>query len=113
MDVVSRNDSDSSEVLDGVELAQLAAGERMSVQYFDIEPGAVVGDHSHEHEQAGYLIGGCIVFTVEGEEYSVEAGDSYVIPAEAVHAAENPGDEPAVGVELFSPPRPNPPWASE
>ena len=113
MDVVRRDDEHPSEVLEGVELAQLAGGERMSVQYFDIEPDAVVGDHSHEHEQAGYLIGGTLVFTVEGEEHSVEADDSYVIPVEAVHAAENPGDEPTVGIELFSPPRPNPPWTED
>ncbi|WP_254546840.1 cupin domain-containing protein [Halomarina pelagica] len=113
MDVVHSGDRAAPEVLDGVELAQLAAGERMSVQHFDIGPGAVVGDHSHEHEQAGYLFSGELVFTVEGEEYPVEAGDSYVIPGEAVHAAENRGDEPAVGVEIFSPPRPVPPWADD
>jgi quercetin dioxygenase-like cupin family protein len=111
MDVVNIDERDSPEVRDGVFLAQLAAGERMSVQHFRIEPGAGVGNHSHEHEQAGYLVSGEILFTVDGEEYTVGAGDSYAIPSEAVHAAESTGDEAAVGVELFSPPRPNPPWS--
>ena len=113
MDVVGSDDSAAPEVLDGVELAQLAAGERMSVQHFDIGPGAVVGEHSHEHEQAGYLFEGELVFTVEGDEHRVEAGDSYAIPGEAVHAAENRGDEAAVGIEIFSPPRTDPPWADD
>ena len=113
MDVAGLDDEGSSEVLDGVRLAQLAAGDRMSVQHFDIEPGAGVDDHSHEHEQAGFLFEGAILFVVDGEEYQVEAGDSYVIPGEAVHSATSNGDEPAVGVELFSPPRPDPPWAAD
>jgi quercetin dioxygenase-like cupin family protein len=113
MNVEGLDDEGSTEVLDGVKLAQLAAGERMSVQHFVIEPGALVDDHSHEHEQAGYLFEGSVLFTVDGEEYRIEAGDSYVIPGDAVHSAEVRGEEAAVGVELFSPPRPNPPWADE
>lgn len=113
MDHVSLLDHEPSEVLDGVFLAQLAAGEQMSVQHFRIEPGAVVDDHSHEHEQGGYLFEGSLAFTVDSENYLVEAGDSYVIPPDAVHAVENRGDEPAIGVELFSPPRPDPPWSKE
>ena len=113
MDVVGLDDEGGSEVLDGVTLAQLAAGDRMSVQHFDIEPGALVDDHSHEHEQAGFLFGGSILFTVDGEEYQVDAGDAYVIPGEAVHSAESNGEESAVGVEIFSPPRLDPPWADD
>ena len=113
MDVVGLDDEGSTEVLDGVKLAQLAAGERMSVQHFDIAPGSGVDDHSHEHEQAGFLFSGSILFVVDGEEYHVEAGDAYVIPGNAVHSAESTGDESAVGVELFSPPRPNPPWSAD
>ena len=111
MEVVSLADADSPEVLDGVVLSQLAAGERMSVQHFRIEPGAVVDAHSHEHEQVGFLTEGAIDFVVDGQEYPVRAGDSYAIPGEAVHSATVPGEAAAVGVELFSPPRPDPPWA--
>ena len=81
------------------------------VQHFDIDPGVYVDDHQHENEQAGHLFSGELVWVVEGEEYVTEAGDSYIIPGNAVHSAENKGDEPAVGIEVFSPPRPDPPWA--
>ncbi len=112
MQVESLDSNESSEVRDGVFLAQLAAGDRTSVQHFRIEPGAGVDDHGHEHEQAGYLFSGSILFTVDGEEHTVEAGDSYVIPGNAVHSARSTGDEAAVGVELFSPPRSTPPWST-
>jgi quercetin dioxygenase-like cupin family protein len=113
MDVKGLDEIGSTEVLDGVNLAQLAAGDRMSVQHFEIEPGALVDEHSHEHEQAGFVFSGSALFVVDGEEYTIEAGDSYVIPGGAVHSVEVTGDEPIVGVELFSPPRPNPPWADD
>ena len=113
MHVESLGEDDTPEVRDGVHLAQLAAGDRMSIQHFRIEPGAGVDDHSHEHEQAGFLFAGSILFTVDGEDYQIDAGDSYVIPGDAVHSATSNGDEDAVGVELFSPPRPNPPWSAD
>lgn len=111
MEVTSAEEVEASEVLDGVDLAQLIVGENMNIQYFDIDPGVYVDDHQHEQEQAGQLFSGEIVWVVEGETYITKAGDSYIIPGNAVHSAENKGDEPAVGIEVFSPPRPDPPWA--
>jgi quercetin dioxygenase-like cupin family protein len=111
MEVISDGDIESSEVLDGVQLAQLIVGDQMNIQHFEIQPGVYVDNHQHEQEQAGYLFSGELVWVVEGEEFVTEAGDSYIIPGNDVHSAENTGDEPAVGIEVFSPPRPNPPWA--
>ena len=113
MQVVPHTVDSTAEPLPGVRLAQLAAGERMSLQHFDIDPGASVEVHSHHHEQLGFLVSGVLDFIVDGEPVRVEPGDSYVIPGDEPHGAENPGDEPAVGVELFSPPRPAPPWLDE
>ena len=113
MQVVPHTDDATAEPLPGVRLAQLAAGDRMSLQHFAIEPGAEVEVHHHHHEQLGYLVSGALEFLVDGEPVPVERGDSYVIPGDEPHGARNPGDEPAVGVELFSPPRPEPPWLEE
>lgn len=111
MDTSSLSDETAHEAADGVHLAQLAAGERMSIQHFHIEPGAVVPEHSHEHEQAGYIYAGTLVFIVDGEEYTIGPGDSYVVPSEAAHGVENRGDEAVKGVDIFSPPRIDVPWA--
>lgn len=110
MDVDPLADAEIAEPLDNVNLAQLSAGERMSIQHFRIEPGGRVEEHSHHHEQAGFLFSGEVVFIADGEEHTIHPNTSYVIPGDEPHAAENRGDEPAVGIEIFSPPRLNPPW---
>ena len=113
MDVLSTDDAERVEATDGVFLAQLAAGERASVQRFRVDPGAAVDTHSHPHEQVGYLCSGSLTFVVDGDERRVEAGGSYAIPSDEPHRAENRGDEPAVGVDVFAPPRETPPWATD
>jgi quercetin dioxygenase-like cupin family protein len=111
MDVIAAADVETTEALDGVRLAQLLSGERMNIQHFTIEPGAAVGEHHHDAEQAGQLFAGELTWVVDGASYVTEAGDSYIIPGNAVHAVENTGDETAVGIDIFSPPRANPDWA--
>ncbi len=103
-------DSETVEVVDGVHLTQLATGERMSVQHFHIEPDATVPEHSHEHEQAGYVCKGTFTFLIGGEEYVIGPGESYVMPANVSHTAENRADVPVDGINVFSPPRLNPDW---
>ncbi|MFB6075465.1 MAG: cupin domain-containing protein, partial [Haloarculaceae archaeon] len=77
---------------------------------FHIEPGARVPEHDHRHEQVGYVERGTFTFVVEGEEYTIGAGDSYQIPGGEPHAAENRTDEPVSGIDVFSPPRVDPDW---
>jgi quercetin dioxygenase-like cupin family protein len=115
MEVESLDDDEAVEAVPGAHLSQLAAGERMSVQHFRIEPGAEVPPHSHHHEQAGYITQGEFTFLVGDPEAPVEVvvgpGDAYVLAGEEVHGAENRGDEDVRGVDIFSPPRTDPDWA--
>jgi quercetin dioxygenase-like cupin family protein len=53
---------------------------------------------------------GVLTFVVDGERIPVGAGDSFAIPGGEPHAAENAGDVPAVGLDVFSPPRDDPDW---
>jgi len=109
---VGLSDQESVEAVEAVHLAQLAAGERTSIQGFEIEPGATVPEHSHHHEQTGFVYEGALTFVLaDGEERTVEAGASFAIPGDEPHAAENRGEEPVRGVDVFSPPRPDPDWA--
>ncbi|MGM0371051.1 MAG: cupin domain-containing protein [Halobacteriota archaeon] len=111
MDHVSSNTVATAEPVDGVHLTLLAAGDRMSVQHFQIEPGATVPEHSHPHEQVGYLVAGELTFLIEGEEIVVQAGDSYSLASEEPHGVENRGDTVVEGIDVFSPPRTDPDWA--
>jgi len=113
MDSQAPADSETVEVLDGVYLTQLAAGERTSVQRFHIEPGATVGEHSHDNEQAGYVVDGTLTLIVDGERRVLGQGESYVLAPEEPHAAANDGEVPVDGVEVFSPPRATPPWVED
>jgi quercetin dioxygenase-like cupin family protein len=99
------------EVEDGVHLSQLAIGEEMSIQHLRMEPGARVPEHSHHHEQVGFVYQGEQTFLLEsGEPVKVGSGESYWLKSEEVHAAENRGDGELLAIDVFSPPRPNPSW---
>ncbi|WP_207591043.1 cupin domain-containing protein [Halomontanus rarus] len=110
MERVPLSETDSTEAVDGVHLAVLAGTESMNVQHFEIEPGAVVEEHSHPNEQTGIVYEGELTFLTGSEEIVCGPGDSYAIPDDEPHAAENRGDETVRGVDIFSPPRENPSW---
>ena len=110
MEKTGLTDVETKEAAEGVHLALLAGTESMNVQHFEIEPGAVVEEHSHPHEQTGFVYEGEVTFVLEDEEIVCGPGDSYGIPGHQPHAAENRGDETVRGVDIFSPPRENPSW---
>lgn len=112
MERVTYDPADDVEAVPGVDLAQLAAGEEMSVQHFAVDPGETIPEHEHPHEQAGYVLTGALTFVfADGEEVTVEEGDSYVIPGGRPHGARNPRDERIEGIDVFSPPRTDADWA--
>lgn len=110
MDVVPDTAVEAVEAVENVSLTQGAAGDQTSIQRFEIEPGAQVPEHDHHHEQIGVITAGVLTFVVDGENHVLEAGDTYVIPGDEPHAAENRGETPVVGYDIFSPPRTNPDW---
>ncbi|MFB6116883.1 cupin domain-containing protein [Halosegnis sp.] len=102
-----------TEAVPDVNLAQMAAGEEMSVQHFHIEPGATVPAHDHHYEQAGFIYQGELTFLLADSEVIVSAGESYVLAGDERHGAENRGDVPVHGVDIFAPPRTDPDWADD
>jgi quercetin dioxygenase-like cupin family protein len=110
MDVVPEESEESTEAVDGVQLKLLAGGENANLQHFFIEPGATVPEHSHPHEQLGFVVQGTLTFVVDGEDRPVGEGDTYHLAGGEPHAAENHGDVPVVGYDVFSPPRDDPDW---
>jgi quercetin dioxygenase-like cupin family protein len=110
METMAPADGETVEVVEGVHLTQLVAGERMSVQHFHIETGATIPEHSHHHEQTGYVARGTFTFHTPEGEHVVSPGESYVIPGDEPHSAENGADVPVDGIDVFSPPRENPDW---
>jgi quercetin dioxygenase-like cupin family protein len=70
----------------------------------ELDPGAVVPEHSHENEQVGFLVQGSMTFTIGGETGAVVPGSSWRILANVPHSVVA-GPEGAVLVEVFSPRR--------
>ncbi len=79
-------------------------GERLMVLYLVLEPGAVVPDHTHPHEQMGYLLEGSWEMIIGGERKSLARGDGYLIPSNVNHSVVA-GPEGAIALDIFSPPR--------
>ncbi len=111
MDSLAPTDCVTHEPVDGVHVTQLVTGERTSVQHFHIEPGTSVPEHSHEHEQVGYVVRGTATFVRNDAAIDViSAGESFYLPSMETHGVENRGDEPLQGVDVFSPPRVDQDW---
>jgi quercetin dioxygenase-like cupin family protein len=83
---------------------QVLAGDRIMVCRLSLEPGVVTAVHSHPHEQMTLVETGRVRFHVAGAEHEAAGGDVLLFPSGVEHGA-TILDEPAVLVDIFSPPR--------
>lgn len=97
------NYCDVRKALEGVTYKTLAHGSKTSLGEFKLAKGSIIPNHSHPHEQTGYMISGSMTFTIEGKKYLAEPGDGWSIPGNAEHSVEV--HEDSVLIEVFSPPR--------
>lgn len=88
---------------EGVEIRALS-GERMTMAFFHLSPGAGVPEHSHPHEQMGIVLKGFMSFVIGGRELVVREGGVYVIPPNIPHGGRC-GDTVTEVIEVFSPVR--------
>jgi quercetin dioxygenase-like cupin family protein len=91
------------EMLPGLVRRTLAEGESMLVCEFTFAAGVQVPNHTHPHEQVGYVVSGRVRMTIDGESTELGPGDSYRAPSNVPHGALTL--EPSVVVDTFSPPR--------
>ncbi|MEF8840257.1 MAG: cupin domain-containing protein [Haloarculaceae archaeon] len=85
--------------------ARIFAGENSMLSYVEIEPHSEGRIHSHEEEQWGYLLEGACTRIQDGEAVDATAGDFWHTPGGTEHSIRT-GDEGAVVLDIFSPPRP-------
>jgi quercetin dioxygenase-like cupin family protein len=91
------------EIFPGVRIA-VVSGERLMLSRVELDPGAVVPEHQHPHEQFGFVLEGEGEFTIGAETRHVKAGDYYAIPGGVPHKlVTGPGG--GVFLDIFSPPR--------
>lgn len=103
MKVAAANSNGYIQLLDGIWLKNLVHGETTHMTQVKLGKGAVIPEHSHPHEQTGYLIYGCLRFFSGADETIARTGDSWNVPGGYVHGAE--ALEDTLVIEVFSPVR--------
>ena len=94
---------ESRQLLEGVDLTTLVHGEKTLMGQFKIAKGSIIPNHSHPHEQTGFMVFGKLRFIVDGEVTDVETGDSWCLHGNIEHSAE--ALEDSMIIEVFSPVR--------
>ena len=91
------------EIFPGVTIHACAC-DKMMLSYVELKPGAVVEEHSHPHEQVGYLLEGRARFFIGGEEKVLVKGDRWRIPGGVKHRV-IALEEGAKALDIFCPVR--------
>jgi quercetin dioxygenase-like cupin family protein len=81
---------------------QACAGEQLMLSLAELEPHAVVAEHSHPHEQVGIMLAGRAIFYIGDEQKTLAPGDMYRIPSNVRHKV-IALDEPARALDIFHP----------
>ena len=78
------------------------AGHHAVVAQIDFAAGASAARHTHPGEELGYVVEGIVVLEIDGKPaQTLKAGDSFFIPAGAIHTAKNGGGTPARVVSSY------------
>lgn len=82
--VVSKNECRRLQPFPGVTM-HVTAGQHMTLSLVEMEPHSVIEEHSHPHEQVGYMIEGEAEFVIAGQHYLVTAGQMWRLPGGIPH----------------------------
>jgi len=88
---------------EGIRIKTLSYGEMTHMVEFRLSRGSILEEHSHRHEQIGYLVSGKIVLVIQGRRNLAGPGDSWCIAGNVPHSAEIMED--SLVIEVFSPVR--------
>ena len=98
--VVKRGDDIEYEAVDaadglskGVLIGESDGAPHFAMRRFTLDPGTEVPTHTNAVEHEQYVLSGEYLVGIDGEEYTVSAGDSLLIPAGVPHWYRNEGDE--------------------
>jgi 2-deoxy-D-gluconate 3-dehydrogenase len=90
-------------IAEGIE-RQILSGDRLMICRLSFAPRVVTPVHSHPHEQMTLIERGRVRFHVSGADRVAAPGDVLLFPSGVEHGA-TILDEPAVLIDIFSPPR--------
>lgn len=101
MSFFSVNELPGTEMLPGV-VRRAVYLEHVMMTFFDFDPGSVVTEHDHPHEQITYVVQGAMEFHLGGETWVLRAGDGACCPPGVPHSAVIL-DEPTVALDAWYP----------
>jgi len=76
--------------------------ERSMLTYFEMEPNTVFPEHSHEAEQITLVLDGELIFSFDGKQVALKAGDVVTIPSNVKHYVTT-GGAACKAVDAWSP----------
>lgn len=79
-------DLPATEMLPGVTRRAVYLDDVM-LTFFAFEPGAVIPEHHHPHQQITFVISGTMEFELDGEKRMLQGGDGALIPPDTPHSA--------------------------
>ncbi|MEX0676309.1 MAG: cupin domain-containing protein [Pirellulales bacterium] len=100
---VDKKDCAHHRIFPGVDIYTTCC-QQMMLSLVEMQPRAVVEEHSHPHEQMGLMLEGEADFTIGGRQMRVTAGTMWRIPGGVVHKVVAL-DQPVRALDVFHPPR--------
>ncbi len=102
---VFRKDPDApwEDLGNGIRRKLLCYDEKIMLLRIAFEAAAVGALHTHPHIQCSVVESGAFDITISGRTERLKAGDSFIVPANALHGAVCV--EPGVLVDVFTPMR--------
>lgn len=99
--VVDKDECSRHQIFPGVEIFT-TYGQQVMLSVVEFQPGAVVEEHSHPHEQLGLLLEGEMEFIIGGQSHTVRPGQMWRIPGGVPHKA-IAGNQPVRALDVFYP----------
>ena len=84
MAFLNLKDVPEKEIIPGYR-ARFIHGDKLTLAYWDVDPGAELPEHNHPHEQVANVLEGRFELTVDGETRVLEPGQVAVIPPNVPH----------------------------
>lgn len=82
---------------------KVVTGKNLMLVLYEIEPGTEFPEHSHPHEQMGYVIEGEAEFKIGNEKAVIKTGDIFHVPSNVPHCAKVVGGKRLVELDIFHP----------
>ena len=99
--VVDKDECSRHQIFPGVEIFT-TYGQQVMLSVVEFQPGAVVEEHSHPHEQLGLMLEGEMEFIIGGQSHTVRPGQMWRIPGGVPHKA-IAGNQPVRALDVFYP----------